>query len=100
MRRKLININPDNYNYHRGLCAALGVDMDTVDASTDVTAIVDAALERWSIEQSFHDLKEVERISEVQLRRYDANVGATNASLWYHMVVEVWSWTRPAATLA
>lgn len=70
------------------------------DTAADVTAIVEAALERWSIEQSFHDLKEVERISEVQLRRYDANVGATNASLWYHTLVEMWSWTRPAATLA
>lgn len=70
------------------------------DPTADVTAIVEAALERWSIEQSFHDLKEVERISEVQLRRYDANVGATNASLWYHTLVEVWSWTRPAAELA
>jgi hypothetical protein len=70
------------------------------DPAVDVTAIVEAALERWSIEQSFHDLKEVERISEVQLRRYDANVGATNASLWYHTLVEIWSWTRPAAELA
>lgn len=70
------------------------------DPAADVTAIVEAALERWSIEQSFHDLKEVERISEVQLRRYDANVGATNASLWYHTLLEIWSWTRPTAELA
>ena len=45
------------------------------DPAADITAIVEEALERWSIEQSFHDLKEVERISEVQLRRYDANLG-------------------------
>ena len=70
------------------------------DPAADTTAIVEAALERWSIEQSFHDLKEVERISEVQLRRYDANVGATNASLWYHTLLEIWSWTRPSAEVA
>jgi DDE superfamily endonuclease len=69
------------------------------DAEASVEAIVQAILDRWAIEQNFHDLKEVEGIEQVQLRRVWSNVGAFNLSLWVHSLVELWSWDRPVETL-
>ena len=66
------------------------------DAEASVEAIVQAILDRWAIEQNYHDLKEVERIEQVQLRRVWSNVGALNLSLWVHTLIEVWAWGRPA----
>ena len=68
------------------------------DPAASVEAIVQAMPDRWAIEQNFHDLKEVERIGQVQLRRVWSNVGAFNLSLWVHTLVEVWAWDRPAAS--
>src|SRR4051812_24513924 len=70
------------------------------EAGADVVEIVQAVLDRWSIEQDFHDLKEVEHIEEVQLRRVWSNVGAFNLSLWVHTLTEVWAWDRAAEELS
>ena len=70
------------------------------DAGASVEAIVQAILDRWAIEQNYHDLKEVERVGEVQLRRVWANVGAMNLGLWVHTLVEVWAWGRSAESLS
>jgi DDE superfamily endonuclease len=69
------------------------------DAGAEVGSIVQAILDRWSIEQDFHDLKEVEAIEQVQLRRVWSNVGALNLNLWVHSLVELWGWGRPAEEL-
>ena len=66
------------------------------DPEASVEAIVQAILDRWAIEQNFHDLKEVEGIEQVQLRRVWSNVGALNLNLWVHTLVELWAWDRPA----
>ncbi|MGE5755068.1 MAG: transposase, partial [Planctomycetaceae bacterium] len=58
------------------------------DPEASVGAIVQATLDRWGIEQDFHDLKEVEAIEQVQLRRVDSNVGAFNLNWWVHTLVE------------
>ena len=58
------------------------------------------ALDRGAIEQNFHDLKEVEGIEQVQLRRYWSNVGAFNLNVWVHTLTEVWAWDRSAAELS
>ncbi|MCA1696617.1 MAG: transposase, partial [Actinobacteria bacterium] len=70
------------------------------DTEASVEAIVQAIQDRWAIEQNYHDLKEVERIEQVQLRRVWSNVGAFNLSLWVHTLVEVWAWGRPEASLS
>ena len=62
------------------------------DPEASVEAIVQAVHDRWSIEQNHHDLKEVERIEQVRLRRVWSNLGALNLSLWVLMLIEVWSW--------
>lgn len=70
------------------------------EAGAGVEAIVQVIQDRWAIEQNYHDLKEVERIEQVQLRRVWSNVGAFNLSLWVHTLVEVWAWGRPEASLS
>jgi hypothetical protein len=70
------------------------------DPEASVTEVVQAAVDRWSIEQNFHDLKEVEGIEQVQVRRVWSNVGALNLSLWVHSLVELWGWSRPAEELS
>jgi hypothetical protein len=70
------------------------------DPEATVQEIVQAALDRWAIEQNHHDLKEVEGIGQVQLRRLWSNVGALNLSLWVHTLIEVWAWGRSAESLS
>lgn len=70
------------------------------DPEASVGAIVQATLDRWGIEQDFHDLKEVEAIEQVQLRRVYSNVGAFNLNLWVHTPVELWGWSRAAGELS
>ena len=70
------------------------------EAGADVEAVVQAIHDRWAIEQNYHDLKEVERIEQVQLRRVWSNVGAFNLSLWVHTLIEVWAWGRPESSLS
>jgi hypothetical protein len=69
------------------------------DPEATVEAIAQAVLDRWAIEQNYHDLKEVEGIGQVQLRRVWSNVGALNLSLWAHTLTEVWAWGRSAESL-
>lgn len=70
------------------------------DVEASVEAIVQTVHDRWAIEQNYHDLKEVERIEQVQLRRAWSNVGALNLNLWVHTLIEVWAWDRPEASLS
>jgi hypothetical protein len=69
------------------------------DPEASVESVVQATLDRWAIEQNFHDLKEVDGIGQVQLRRVWSNVGALGLSLWVHTLIEVWAWGRPADAL-
>ena len=70
------------------------------DPEASVAEIVQATLDRWAIEQNFHDLKEVEGIEQVQVRRVWSNVGALNLSLWVHSLVKLWGWSRPVEELS
>ena len=47
----------------------------------------------------FHDVKENERIGQVQLRKAWANVGAFNLGPWVNSLVELWAWKRGKASL-
>ena len=70
------------------------------DPEADVVEIVQATVDRWAIEQDFHDLKEIEGIEQVQVRRVWSNVGALNLSLWVHTLIELWGWGRPVEELS
>jgi hypothetical protein len=69
------------------------------DPRATVEAIVQSVLDLWAIEQNYHDLKEVERIGQLQLRRVWSNVAALNLSMWVHTLTEVWAWGRAEESL-
>jgi hypothetical protein len=66
--------------------------------STDPNAgereILEAFADRASIEQDFHDLKEVWGVGQQQVRYLWANLGAYHLNLWMHTLVELWAWRR------
>jgi len=71
----------------------------STDVSLAVEEILSLAADRFSIEQDFHDLKEVEGLGQQQLRNIWANVGAFHVSAWVHTLVELWAWDRPREAL-
>src|SRR5262249_23738921 len=71
----------------------------STDPALTAEAILSAAADRFSIEQDFHDLKEVEGVGQQQVRDLWANVGAFHVSLWAHTLVELWAWDRPREAL-
>jgi DDE superfamily endonuclease len=88
---RVVILEDDDGTWRTYLCTA---------PEADVEVIVQMILDRWAIEQNFHDLKEVEAIGQVQLRRVWSNVGALNLCLWVHTLVGVWGWGRPMAALS
>ncbi len=69
------------------------------DPEATVQEIALGVADRWGIEQVVHDVKENERIGQVQLRKVWANVGAFNLELWVNSLVELWGWKREKASL-
>ncbi|MGZ3386612.1 MAG: IS701 family transposase [Isosphaeraceae bacterium] len=88
---RVVIVKEDDGSWRAYLCT---------DPEASVEAIVQATLDRWAIEQNFHDLKEVEGIEQVQLRRVWSNVGALNLNVWVHTLVELWGWSRPVEELS
>lgn len=69
------------------------------DPGATAREIAQGVADRWGIEQVFHDVKENERIGQVQLRKAWANVGAFNLGLWVNSLVELWAWRRGETSL-
>jgi DDE superfamily endonuclease len=67
----------------------------STDPALTAAEILAAAADRFSIEQDFHDLKEVEGVGQQQLRDIWANVGAFHVLAWAHTLTELWAWDRP-----
>jgi hypothetical protein len=88
---RVVIVKEDDGSWRAVLCT---------DPEAGVEEIVQATLDRWAIEQNFHDLKEVEGIEQVQLRRAWSNVGAFNLNLWVQTLVELWGWSRPVEELS
>ena len=61
--------------------------------------ILEAAADRFAIEQNFHDLKEIEGAGRQQVRNFWANVGAFHLHMWVHTMVELWAWGKSAKVL-
>jgi hypothetical protein len=68
---------------------------------TDATVpeILEAVADRAAIEQVFHDVKEVHGVGQAQVRNYWSNVAAYHVQLWWHTLIELWAWHRPADAL-
>jgi hypothetical protein len=68
-------------------------------AEAMVTEILEAVADRSALEQVFHDVKEVHGVGQAQTRNYWSNVGVYHLKLWWHTLIELWAWHRPAQEL-
>ena len=64
-----------------------------------VVEILEAFADRATIEQDFHDIKEVWGAGQQQVRNIWTNVAVYHLNLWMHTLVELWAWRRHQAAL-
>ena len=64
-----------------------------------VAEILEAFADRATIEQDFHDVKEVWGTGQQQVRNIWTNLAVYNLNLWMHTLVELWAWDRPGQQL-
>jgi hypothetical protein len=69
------------------------------NAEASVGQILEAVADRATIEQDFHDVKEVHGTGQQQVRHIFANVAVFNLNLWLHTLIELWAWEQPAKKL-
>jgi hypothetical protein len=62
--------------------------------------ILEAGADRGTMEQIFHDVKEIGGGAQQQVRRLWTNVGAWHLNLWLHTLVELWAWNKPKRQLS
>ena len=62
------------------------------DAS--VAEILEAFADRATIEQDFHDVKEIWGTGQQQVRNIWTNLAVCNLNLWMHTLVELWAWDQ------
>jgi hypothetical protein len=72
----------------------------STDPNATVQEILEAFADRATIEQDFHDLKEVWGAGQQQVRNIWTNVAVYHLNLWMHTLVELWAWKRSAAELS
>ena len=65
------------------------------DPTATVAEILEAFADRTTIEQHFHDIKEVWGAGQQQVRNIWTNVAVYHLNLWMHTLVELRSWNRP-----
>ncbi len=65
------------------------------DPNASVEEILEAFADRATIEQNFHDQKEVWGTGQQQVRNIWTNVGVYHMNLWMHTLVELWAWHLP-----
>ena len=66
----------------------------STDPNASVAEIVEAFANRATIEQDFHDVKEVWGAGQQQVRNIWTNVAVYHLNLWMHTLVELWAWDR------
>lgn len=69
------------------------------DPVADVVDILEAFADRATIEQDFHDVKEVWGSGQQQVRNVWTNLGVNNLNLWMYSLVELWAWNLPHEAL-
>lgn len=70
------------------------------DPNASVAEILEAFADRATIEQDFHDVKEVWGAGQQQVRNIWTNVAVYNMNLWMHTLVELWAWTLVLPTFS
>jgi hypothetical protein len=71
----------------------------STDPNASVVEILEAFADRATIEQDFHDVKEVWGAGQQQVRNIWTNVAVYHLSLWMHTLVELWAWDRSHTAL-
>ena len=66
------------------------------DPNATVAQILECFADRSSIEQVFHDIKEVWGAGQQQVRNLFTNVACFHVNLWMHTLVELWAWNKSA----
>jgi len=69
------------------------------DPSASAQEILEAFADRATIEQDFHDVKEVWGSGQQQVRNIWTNLAVYNLNLWMHTLVELWAWNRSGPQL-
>ena len=70
------------------------------DPDASVLEIIEAFADRATIEQDFHDVKEVWGAGQQQVRNIWTNLAVFNLNLWMHTLVELWSWNKTPQQLS
>jgi hypothetical protein len=71
----------------------------STDPNATAVEIIEAFADRATIEQDFHDVKEVWGAGQQQVRNIWTNLAVYHLNLWMHTLVELWSWNRPHGEL-
>ena len=66
--------------------------MFSTDVSMDAKAILETYSSRWSIEECFHDLKEVWQAGKQQVRNLWSNIGCWQFNSWSYVLTELECW--------
>ena len=69
------------------------------DPAATVADVLAAVADRFSLESTFRDCKEVVGAGQQQVRFVWANVGAFHVCLWAFTMTEAWAWGRAEAGL-
>lgn len=64
----------------------------STDPNATLVEILEAFADRATIEQDFHDVKEVWGTGQQQVRNIWTNVAVYHLNLWMHTLVELWAW--------
>lgn len=82
---RVVIVEEDNQSWHAFFCT---------DIDVKVQEILEAFADRATIEQDFHDIKEVWGAGQQQVRNIWTNVAVYHLNLWIHTLVELWSWNK------
>jgi hypothetical protein len=69
------------------------------DVSASVADVLETAADRFALEITFRDCKEVVGAGQQQVRFVWASVGAFHLCLWTFTLTEAWAWQRPTEGL-
>jgi hypothetical protein len=66
--------------------------MFSTDSAMDPKSILESYSSRWSIEECFHDLKEVWQAGKQQVRNLWSSIGCWHLNCWSYILTELDSW--------
>jgi hypothetical protein len=72
----------------------------STDTALDAKTILEIGAERWAIEETFHDVKEVWGAGQQQVRNVWSNIGCWHLNQWMFTLVELCTWDSSQPTLA